>query len=140
MAKILSVDEDVGILQSHYDHLEMIGHHDLVIATDPEETIEAIERWGDGINLIILDIMLPVGRMFNFEEANLGLTTGVLLLEQIQSRLPDIPIIVLTAIANEEVKKQILAHGIPEEYYLDKPVGPRDLLIKVQEALKGTKK
>lgn len=136
MAKILCIDEDVGILQSHYDHLELIGHHDLVIATDPEETIEAIDRWGDGIDVIILDIMLPVGSMFSPEEANLGLTTGVLLLEHIKRELPDVPIIVLTAIASQAVKNQILARGIPEEYYLDKPVGPRDLLIKVQEALK----
>lgn len=135
MAKILCIDEDVGILQSHYDHLELFGHHDLVIATDPEETIEAIDRWGDGIDVIILDIMLPVGEMFGVEEANLGLTTGVLLLEQIKGVLPDVPIVVLTAIANQAVKQRILASGIPEEYYLDKPIGPRDLLIKIQEAL-----
>jgi CheY-like chemotaxis protein len=140
VARILWIDEDIGLLQSHYDHLKIIGHHDLVIATDPEKAIEEIDRWGDSIDVIILDIMLPVGEMFSIEEANLGLTTGVILLEQIKSKLPDVPIVVLTAVANEAVKQLILASGIPEEYYFDKPIGPRNLLAKVQEVLKGTKK
>ena len=140
MATILWIDEDVGILQGHHDYLKMVGHHDLVLAKTPEDTMEAIDKWGDALDLIILDIMLGVGKMFSFEEANLGLTTGVLLLDKIKTKLPDVPIIVLTAIAKEAVKRQLLAHGVPEKYYLEKPIGPRALQSKIQEVLKETKK
>lgn len=104
---------------------------------DPQEALTAIETEGGDLDLIILDIMLPLGEVFSKEEATLGLRTGVLLLRRIQEQLPSVPVLVLTGVNSEPIRREILDLGLPPERYLRKPVGGTELLARVQAILGG---
>jgi len=60
------------------------------------------------IKLIILDIMMPPGKMFDADstELNLGLRTGILFYGKIRELAPKLPVIIFTNASSPEVKER----------------------------------
>jgi len=54
------------------------------------------------VALIVLDIMMDPGERYKDEDTHSGLTTGVFLFKDLRKSYPDIPIIVLTHVLNQE--------------------------------------
>lgn len=137
MATILFVDEDVGLLQSHFDYIEAIGGHQVVCAGGPREAVTLMQKLGETIDLVVLDLMLPVDNMYDRGEVSLGLTTGVRFLETVREKLPGTPVVVYTGIASDAVKHRVLDLGVSEEDYLEKPIGAGTLLDRLNHVLEG---
>lgn len=137
MANVLFIDDDVGLLETHFEYLEEVGGHRVIQAADAARALELLERQASTIDVIVLDIMMPPAGLCEPEEANLGLTTGVVLLGRIRSKLPNVPVVVFTGWGADVVMERMLALGIPEDYYLEKPLGCRELLAVVNQALAG---
>ena len=105
MSKILIIDDDLELLKLLRFNLSREGHK-VVTAIDAYNAIQSarIEK----PDLIILDIMLPAGGGYHALK-NIRLTLHG----------SQIPIVILTGIEDEELRRKIENEGV--EAYLQKP-------------------
>lgn len=119
-ATILVVEDEPGIQELLKFHLGHHGH-DVIIANDAEE---AAARMRDSLpDLILLDWMLPGA-------------SGIDLARRVRadSRLKDVPIIMLTARGEERDKVTGLETGADD--YVTKPFSPRELMARIKAVLR----
>ena len=118
LQRILVVDDDPAVLQLVRDKLDREGFQ-VYVAASGQEALEAIERWGLP-HLAIVDINMP--GMDGFEFC------------QVVQRFCDLPVILLTAIDEEET----VIRGIElyAEDYVTKPFSPRELIARVRRVLR----
>ncbi len=121
IAHILVVDDDEGIRSLVKKFLEENNYLVTTAETaeDATEKIEIIE-----FDLIILDIMMPGKNGLEFIKEN-------------QKKL-ETPIILLTA--RGEPKERIEGLEIGADDYLPKPFEPKELILRIQNIIKKTKK
>ncbi|MFN8413413.1 MAG: response regulator transcription factor [Anaerolineales bacterium] len=117
MQTILVVDDEPKIVRLARDYLEKNGYR-VVTATDGQSALTTARR--EKPDLIVLDLMLPIldGREVC----------------KILRRESDVPIIMLTALA-EEVD-QITGLEIGADDYITKPFSPRALVARVRAMLR----
>ncbi|MCA0991710.1 response regulator transcription factor [Pseudalkalibacillus hwajinpoensis] len=119
--KILLVDDEEAILDVSRRYLERDGYH-VITAEDGKE---AIKRWQlEKPDLIVLDLMMPVKD---------GMETA----EEIRA-IDDVPIIMLTALGQE--RDRLLGLTVGADDYLTKPFSPRELVLRVRNILRRTKR
>jgi len=118
--KVLVVEDDTNLLEAIRYNLRKEGH-DVVIASDGEQAIEAARK--EKPDLIILDIMLP--KMSGFEVC------------RILRKEMTVPILMLTAKADETDK--IVGLEIGADDYMTKPFSMRELLARVRAMLRRAK-
>jgi len=121
--KILVVDDDPHIVSLIKNRFEA-NSYEVITANDGEECIEKI--LSDKPDLVILDIMMPKVDGYN-------VLVGIKEIKAITGELPDIPIIVLTAVADPRVREMVEKEQIID--YMIKPFDSADLLSKVKKAL-----
>ena len=114
------VVEDERTLAGFIDQALRSEGHAVTVCHDGE-TGEAAALTGD-YALVLLDLMLP-GK------------TGLSVLEAIRSRLPELPVIVLTARAAVEQKVEGLDRGAND--YVTKPFSFEELLARVRAQLRA---
>lgn len=117
---ILVVDDEPKIVRLARDYLEKNGYR-VTTAVDGQSALTAARR--EKPDLIILDLMLPV--MDGREVC------------RILRRESDVPIIMLTALA-EEVD-QVTGLEIGADDYITKPFSPRAMVARVRALLRRTK-
>lgn len=121
--KILVVDDDphiVSLIKSRFE----ANRYEVITANDGEECIEKI--LSDKPDLVILDIMMPKVDGYN-------VLVGIKEIKAITGELPEIPVIVLTAVADPRVREMVEKEQIVD--YIIKPFDSADLLAKVKKAL-----
>ena len=114
--KILIVEDDFDIQSILKNYLEDAGYR-LVFAADG---VEGIAQFNEKISLVILDIMLPK-------------IDGFGVCEVIRNK-SDVPIIMLTALADEKSQLKGFAGKIDD--YIPKPFSARILLCKIDAILR----
>ncbi|MDR0599322.1 MAG: response regulator transcription factor [Treponema sp.] len=123
---VLVVDDEPKILSLVKSYLEMSGCRALC-AKNGGEGMALFERYHDSLNpvsLILLDLMLPDFSGEEFcERARRGPCSS-----------PYVPIIMITAKADEESVIRCLTIGADD--YVTKPFSPRQLMARVQAALR----
>ncbi len=119
-ATILVVEDEPGIQEVLKFNLGLHGH-DVVVAGDAEGALNVLR--GALPDLILLDWMLP------------GMA-GIELARRIRAdaRLKDVPLIMLTARAEERDKVQGLEAGADD--YITKPFSPRELMARIKAVLR----
>lgn len=119
MRKILLVEDEVDIRKT----LEIILTREgfgVDFACDGLEAMQKLEK--EKFDLIILDLMLPKWDGFKICKT------------MKQHKLyKDVPVIVLTAMAQEEDRQRCLAYGVEE--YIKKPFDPDFLIKRIKELL-----
>ena len=119
--KILLVDDEESILDVSKRYLERDGYQ-VITASDGEE---AISRWKkEKPDLIVLDLMMPI-------------KDGMEAAEEIRA-VDDVPIIMLTALGQE--RDRLLGLTVGADDYLTKPFSPRELVLRVRNILRRTKR
>ncbi|MFT9494441.1 response regulator transcription factor [Anaerosolibacter sp.] len=114
---ILVVEDEKKILEVIQAYLKNEGF-DVLIAEDGENALEIINR--EQVHLVILDLMLPK-------------ISGEDVCRKIRT-MSDIPIIMLTARAEEDDKIEGLAIGADD--YMTKPFSPRELIGRVRALIR----
>jgi two-component system, OmpR family, phosphate regulon response regulator PhoB len=124
MSKILIVDDERDILDLIRMHLEHDGH----VVVEAANGIDALKTAiSESPDLIVLDWMLPgLDGLSAFKRL------------RIDSRTRDIPVILLTAKAQQADRLTGLELGADD--YLTKPFSPRELLLRVNAVLRRVKK
>lgn len=121
--KILVVDDDPHIVSLIKGRFEA-NRYEVITANDGEECIEKI--LSDKPDLVILDIMMPKVDGYN-------VLVGIKEIKAITGELPEIPVIVLTAVADPRIREMVEKEQIVD--YIIKPFDSADLLAKVKKAL-----
>lgn len=118
MAKILVVDDEVGIREYLAEALEVSGH-DVEVAGDGEAALQLLVA--TSFQLVLTDLKMP--RM-----------TGVELVRRLRADQPETEILVLTAHGSVETAVECMKLGVFD--YLQKPIGsPTELRLVVERAL-----
>lgn len=116
--RILLVEDDVAIREGLELNLGLEGYL-TTSAPDGERALEAFDR--EAFDLVLLDVMLP-GR------------NGFEVLRSIRARRRDVPVILLTARADEADK--ILGLELGADDYVTKPFGLGELRARIRAALR----
>jgi len=115
--RVLIVDDEPLIRWSMAETLSQVGH-DIVEAGDASETLHQLAA-GPAPDVVLLDYRLP--------DSN-----DLRLLETIRQRIPNSPVIMMTAFGTPEVVGGAVRLGAYR--VLNKPVEMRDLVPLVQQA------
>ncbi|WP_323703259.1 response regulator transcription factor [Mammaliicoccus sp. Dog046] len=121
MANILIVDDEKDILEICKTYFEYEGH--LVQTANNGE--EALLQINDTLDLIILDIMMPI-------------MNGYDVVKEMKAKQLDIPFIYLTAKTQEHDTIYALTLGADD--YVKKPFSPRELVLRAHNLLNRTQK
>jgi two-component system response regulator ResD len=118
MARVMVVDDDETVASVVAGYLERAGHSTRRI-TDGLVAVDAIAA--EPPDLVVLDIMLP------------GLD-GLEVCRRIRASLPDLPVVMLTALAEPDDRIAGLELGADD--YVTKPFSPRELVLRVESVLR----
>ncbi|MDE0941929.1 MAG: sigma-54 dependent transcriptional regulator [Alphaproteobacteria bacterium] len=96
--------------------------HDVEIAKGGEDAVAFMQtEKGNVIDLILLDLVMPD-------------LDGFAVLQQVKSRRPDLPVIILTAQSGIDVIVKVMQAGAAD--FIPKPASPERLLVSMENALK----
>jgi len=116
--KIIVVDDDVIMLQAIKNMLTNNGA-EVFATTDAQDALDTIEE--EDYDLIISDIMMPY-------------LSGIELLSAIKQIKKDIPIIIISALDQQEVIMTAFEEGA--EDFVKKPLNLNELLLRVKRVVK----
>ncbi len=127
--KILVIDDDPDLVEALKIILKT-GSYRVISAFNGEKGLKKVRQ--ENPDLIILDLLLPKGN-------------GDVICRELKGdpRYADIPILVLTAVAEKVNTKLFPEHKIsslPADDYVAKPIQPQDLLDRVKKLLARSKK
>lgn len=120
-ATVLVVEDDPILLSTLGYNLSREGYR-VLQAADGERGLALARAEGSGLDLIILDLMLP----------GMG---GLDVLRRVRTHSP-VPVLILTA-RGEDVDR-ILGLEIGADDYLPKPFNPRELIARIRAILRRT--
>ncbi len=119
--KILWVDDEIDLLKPHILFLEEKGY--LVYTSHSgDEALDLINN--NDFDIIFLDENMP------------GLT-GLETLDQIDSKHPGIPVVMITKSEEETIMNEAIGSNISD--YLIKPVNPHQILLSIKKNLENRK-
>ncbi len=119
-ARLLIVDDEDLNVRVVRKYLSDAGYSNFVTTSDSSEAVELIRE--ERPDLILLDIMMP-------EVSGID----ILHVMSLDPKLQQIPVIVLTASTDHDVRHVCLELGVSD--FLAKPVDPTDLLPRVRNML-----
>ncbi len=121
-ARIVVVEDESAIRRGVCDALRLTGYD---VAEAPDGHIGLLEASSGGVDLVLLDLMLP--KKDGFE-----------VLSELRKTHPTRPVIILTAKGGEEDRVRGLKMGADD--YVVKPFSARELLARVEAVLRRTMK
>ncbi len=117
-AHVLVVDDDPSLRELLQDYL---GDHGLRVSAVADGRAMLVRIEQDAIDLVVLDLRLPG-------------EDGLQLARQLRERLPHLPIVLLTGVAEEADRVMGLELGADD--YITKPFSPRELLARIRAVLR----
>lgn len=121
-ARVLFVEDDASLAFIVKDHLEDNGY-EVIYCVDGESAWQQFMR--HTFDICLLDVMLPK-------------KDGLTLAAQIRKKNDSIPILMLTAVSNDESKINSFQKGVDD--YITKPFNMQELLLRMDVFLKRTQK
>jgi DNA-binding response OmpR family regulator len=118
VAHVLVVDDDPTVSDVVRRYLEQDGYR-VRLAADGLAALAAVAD--DRPDLVVLDLMMP------------GLD-GLEVCRQLRNRLPDLPVVMLTALGEEA--DRVIGLEVGADDYLTKPFSPRELVLRVRSVLR----
>ena len=135
MAKILFIEDEDFLLENFILALQD-REHEVAVVRSGEEALGQIKKDNQDFDIIVIDVMLPRGNHAGTPLVGDDIKTGEMGLEVLrQLRLVDreTPVIILTAVTDDDSKAKILNLNVVA--YLDKPVSFKIFLNAVEKAL-----
>lgn len=123
MKRVLIVDDEAGFLQSLCDGFCSSKRIVVFTALNGKEALEILDK--KPIDLVVTDLFMPV--MDGFE-----------LIDAMNMRHPDIPVIVMSAFLNSDTEERLAALGVVG--FLEKPLDFEDFARRILENNRGHSK
>ena len=120
---ILLVDDEDMIMSVNQALLEKLGYH-VIAANSGEEAIEVVLRMGSGIDLVILDMIMP------------GMDGGKTF-DRIREIHPQMPVLLYSGYAVDGQSSEILRRGC--NGFIQKPFNIKTLSQKIRNIVEAAK-
>ncbi|HWA98467.1 MAG TPA: HD domain-containing phosphohydrolase [Pirellulales bacterium] len=119
-AKIMAVDDEPINLKVVQQYLRLEGYTNFISGTDSRVVFEQLEL--EQPDVLLLDLMMPF-------------VSGLDILESLRAdrRWASLPVIILTAAADQTTKRRALSLGANE--FLGKPIDPAELIPRIRNVL-----
>jgi signal transduction histidine kinase/ActR/RegA family two-component response regulator len=117
---VLLVEDEADVRALTCEFLKSAGYQ-VLTAADGEEGLETGQRFGDEIDILVTDVVMPRLR-------------GPELAKRLRLVLPDLKVVYMSGYTEEFSDMPNLLHGA---YFLQKPFSRDALLRQLQDALKG---
>ncbi|UNX55315.1 response regulator transcription factor [Georgenia sp. TF02-10] len=118
-ARLLVVDDEPAIRELLSASLRFAGF-DVVTAADGNAALRAAE---DDVDLVVLDVMLPD-------------MDGFTVLRRLRSRLPDVPVLFLTA--RDDMSDKVQGLTVGGDDYVTKPFSLEEVVARIRAVLRRT--
>lgn len=99
--------EPNGIYMWYYAQALRDADFEVTEVISPDDALLEMAAEGASFDLIVLDIMMPPGEAYKEVNTLEGLRTGVFLGRTLQESYPDLPVVVLTNLANPQILNQV---------------------------------
>lgn len=119
--KILWADDEIDLLKPHILFLEKKGY-DVTAVNNGYDALDRCEH--EYFDVVFLDENMP------------GIS-GLEVLTQIKTRLPNLPIVMITKNEEEEIMEEAIGAKITD--YLIKPLNPNQILLSIKKILENKK-
>jgi DNA-binding response OmpR family regulator len=129
---IIVAEDDKYISKQIAESLEDEGFI-VLQARSGSQVLRAVESGADQIDLILLDIMMPVGSELSSSDAHAGYDTGYAVARQVKHKYPHIKLLALSGRTNPELVNWFFEYGAG---YICKPALMDDIVAAVKEALR----
>ncbi|MFY9622582.1 MAG: response regulator [Pyrinomonadaceae bacterium] len=100
------IDDERRRMKLYVEELESNGH-EVLFRDNVDSALETLNDLAEHFDLIVLDISMPPGKAFAFEDTIGGSRTGLALYATIRSLQPDLPIVALTNVADRRVADRL---------------------------------
>ena len=121
---IVFIDDEQRKMESYVEEIRLskikntTTNYVVKFISNIDEALDYFSSQQDDIDLLILDIMMPIGNYLNSSSAQDGLRTGICFYEKIRKENSEIPIIIFT---NVPEKSEILKNEkLNEDFYNNK--------------------
>jgi CheY-like chemotaxis protein len=118
---VLVVEDEEGVREVAERILQDLGFKTLT-AVDGREALDVMERAGDSITVVVLDLSMP--RMGGQET-----------LRHLRERRPHLPVVMMSGYTEESVASQISDKGPGVTAFLQKPFSAEDLMAVLRQTL-----
>jgi CheY-like chemotaxis protein len=129
--RILIVEDDVECAAAYKELLE--DDYDVEVAHDGSAGLRLVAEARAPFDLLVLDMMMPSGE--DLQTPDMGLSTGLATMRELNRRGLSIPTIVISVVWEEDVTSQIRACGV--RAVLQKPVRPPTKLLETVAEIIG---
>ena len=103
---ILFVDDERRHISSYVTELEELGYK-VICENSVDQALHFLDKNRINLKLLILDIMMPPGKSFKKMDTDEGRRTGIYFFEQVKERAPELCVIVLTNVADEDLMDRL---------------------------------
>lgn len=100
---ILFIDDEPQFVEAYVMELQDIS--EIVLARDADKALALFAEHQARIELVILDIMMPAGHIFQDVDTKRGRRTGVYLYHEMRVVAPRLPFIILTNLSDPEIER-----------------------------------
>ena len=103
---ILFVDDESRGIKNYVEELKLSGY-EVTFKDDVDSAFGFLNENSDKIHLVILDVMMPPGKLLRDVDTDGGLRTGMRFHQKIRKIAPKLPIIIFTNFSSEELEYEI---------------------------------
>lgn len=100
-------DSPKGIYMWYYAEALREADFEVTEVIGPDDALSELAAEGARFDLVVLDIMMPPGEAYKEVNTLEGLRTGVFLGSTLRERYPNLPVVVLTNLANPQILSQV---------------------------------
>lgn len=130
--RVLWIDDNIGILQPLVRSMAESGF-ECVVSSDNDDAIEKLMNFPP-FDLIITDVIRPIGGKLDPESADFGRSTGLAFYDAyLRDLQPRVPIVFFTVRSDATLQEKI--SELPDAHLLSKPMRPSDLIAFAQAVL-----
>ena len=103
--RIMFIDDEGRRMRVYVEELEDAGH-EIVFQNRVDSALSILRESTEQFDLVVLDISIPSGAEYRFEDTDGGSRTGIALYDTIRSLRPDLKILVFTNVSDPRVAKR----------------------------------
>jgi CheY-like chemotaxis protein len=136
--KIMFIDDEPRRMRVVVEELEEAGH-EVLFQDNVDPALAILRDPSQSFDLVIIDISMPSGEEYKFEDTDGGSRTGISLYETIRGLRPDLKIVVFTNVSDRRVAERFTDKDDPLCRFVRKPdILPFQFVELVNEFVNGT--
>lgn len=109
--RIMFIDDDPRRMGLYVEEL-VEGGYEVVFHAEVDAALAALENPTEKVDLVVLDISMPPGAAFKFEDTLGGSRTGLPLYDKIRSFRPDVKVVAFTNVPDRRLAEHFSKEDI----------------------------